>query len=215
MELYRNTTNAFISYLKKHGYPEKCIALEWGNKQCAIDVAVLAENLLTPIAIYEIKGRKRPDTIRAGISQLKRAVQTLDITVPCNLVFSEKNAVGFEVVDVSGIIYNNEELDVQSIMESQPLMEPISYQNIQAGVASKVVSRSVERKQEKIDRIKPICWIVFPVIALVLLLLDALGIYTISFLRLAVLGATVIIVLVPFFSEISLKDFTLKRKGRD
>ena len=52
-------------------------------------------------------------------------------------------------------------------------------------------------------------------IALVLLFLDAFNVYEITPLRLIVLGAVVIIVLLPFFSEISLKDITLKRRDKE
>lgn len=213
MELYRNITDSFINYLKRHGYPDKCISLEWGGRRCAIDIAILAEDLATPIAIYEIKEKKDPGTIKRGIDQLKRAVQILDISVPCNLVIGADNEVGFEVLDVSGVVLNNEEIDVLSMMKPQQPTKPISYKNMQVGIASKAISKAVRTKQKKIDSIKPICWIVFPIIGIALLLLDALDVYKITSLRLLVFGVLVIIVLIPFFSEISLKDVTLKRKG--
>jgi len=215
MELHRNITDSFINYLKLHGYPDECIALEWGDGRCAIDIAILAEDLVTPIAVYEVKVSKGRNSIQTGINQLKRAMQTFDIAVPCNLVFGADNDVGFEVFDVSGAVLNNEEIDIQSMLKPQQPTKPISYKNIQAGTASKKISRAARKKQRRIDSLKPICWILFPLIAIALLVLDALGIYQLTSLRLLMLGSLVVIVLIPFFSEISLKDVTLKRKGRD
>lgn len=181
MELYRNTTSVFIDYLKRHGYPESCIALEWGTRQCTIDVAILAKDEITPIAIYEIKGSKTPQTIKHGISQLSRASQMLNFTVPCNLVFSKRLEPYFEAIDVSDIIYNKSELDVSSIMEEHPVSTPISYKNMQLGISSKTFIRKQEIKQEHIDKLKPICWIVIPILVLIILVLDALHIYKLTF----------------------------------
>ena len=38
MELYKNTADAFINYLKKHGYPEDRIVTEWESGKYRIDI---------------------------------------------------------------------------------------------------------------------------------------------------------------------------------
>ena len=212
MELYKNTADAFVNYLKRHGYPDESISVEWGTPQCSIDIAVLANDLITPIAIFEIKGRKTRDAIDRGISQLKRAVHFFDITVPCNLVFASDNNVEFEVVDVTGNVYNNEEIDYSFLLTPQPLKKPVSYNNLQAGSTGKILSKTIRKKQKRIDRIKWVCWLLFPIVAIAILVLDAIDVYHITALRLAVVGAIIIIVLIPFFSEISIKEISFKRK---
>ena len=213
MELYKKTEELFVDYLKRHGYPEESISLEWGNTLCAIDIVVLASDLITPIAVYEFKGQKTLETVKRGIAQLKRAVQLFDITVTCSLVFGANSSAGFEVVDVTEYVYNNiETADLTEIMAPQPLKKPVSYQIMQASATNKAVSNRLKRKQKKVDRIKWLCWLLFPALAIVLLLLDAFGIYQITALRLSVIGAAVVIILIPFFSEISLKDVSLKRR---
>ena len=136
MELHKNTEDTFINYLKRHGYPDESISLEWGTPQCAIDIAVLANDLVTPIAVYEIKGRKTPDAIQKGIAQLKRAVLFFDITASCSLVFGTDSGIGFEVVEVTENVYNDEPIDMPAIMASEPPRKPVSYENLQAGAAS-------------------------------------------------------------------------------
>lgn len=212
MELHRNTTEAFINYLKRHNYPEDSIVLEWGTKNCAFDIAIVASDLVTPIALFEIKGRKTKDTISHGISQLKRATQMLDISASCSLVFGIEKTPYFEVLEVSDIIYNDAPIDFNELLLDHPLGFPISYNNMTAGAATKAIIQKQEKKRRKIDKIKPFCWVIFPVIGVVLLGLDAFDIYKLTTLRLVLLGAIVLLVLVPFFSEITLKDFSFKRK---
>ena len=50
-----------------------------------------------------------------------------------------------------------------------------------------------------------------PLTAIVLLVLDALEIYTFNTERLLVLGTGLVTILLPFFSEITVKDLTVKR----
>lgn len=59
--------------------------------------------------------------------------------------------------------------------------------------------------------LKAVCWIIIPVIAAALLALDALGIYRFNAERLTVLGIGLVIILLPFFSEITLKGICVKR----
>lgn len=214
MEIYKNTTEAFINYLKRHNYPNNSIVLEWGTKHCAVDIAIVASDLITPIALYEIKGSKTKENILRGIEQLRRAIEMLDISVPCSLVFSKDTNPYFEVLEVSDIIYSNASIEYDELLTDHPHSEPISYNNMIAGVSTKVITKKQEKKRERIDKIKPLCWILFPVIGAILLFLDAFDIYNLTPMRLVLLGAMVILVLLPFFSEITLKDFSFKRKDK-
>lgn len=50
---------------------------------------------------------------------------------------------------------------------------------------------------------------------LVLLILDGLGVYTLNDTRLLVLGTGVLVILLPFFGEITVKDVLLKRNKKE
>lgn len=65
-------------------------------------------------------------------------------------------------------------------------------------------------KKRRFKCLKPICWIVFPVITATLLVLDALGVYTFNTERLIVLGIGLLAVLLPICSEIKIKDISIK-----
>ncbi len=212
MDNYKNIEDRLIDYLKEYGYPPECIAINWGDSKMAIDVAVLSENLITPIAVYEIKQIKTEKSVERGINNLKRIANSLKINASCFLVLGKDNSAEFEIIDVTKNVYNNEPINLPSIMAPTPLKPPISYGNLQSGNASKELAKKIKNRQNKIDHLKPVCWFIFPFIATVLLVLDALKVYEFTALRLSVIGAVSIIVLVPFFSEISWKDFSFKRK---
>lgn len=60
------------------------------------------------------------------------------------------------------------------------------------------------------QNLKRVCWIILPIALIALLILDATGIYTFTAERLLVLGVGLLIILLPFFSEISVKDVSVK-----
>lgn len=65
------------------------------------------------------------------------------------------------------------------------------------------------------DYLKNVCWIIVPIIVVALLVLDALGLYIFNSERLMVLGIGLLIILLPFFNEISLKNLSVKRNQTD
>lgn len=71
-------------------------------------------------------------------------------------------------------------------------------------------------KKKRVDYLKVVCWIIVPIIVTALVVLDALGVYTFNTQRLMVLGIGLLIILLPFFSEITVKDLSVKRsKAKD
>ena len=72
--------------------------------------------------------------------------------------------------------------------------------------------KKVLRKKKRVfNSIRTICWIVIPVTIITLLVLDGLKIYPFNAERLIIIGACVLVVLIPFFKEITIKDFSLKK----
>ena len=68
------------------------------------------------------------------------------------------------------------------------------------------------RKKKKLNCIHLICWIIIPVAIITVLVLDGLEFYIFNTERLIVIGACIFVVLIPFFKEITVKDFSLKRE---
>lgn len=66
-------------------------------------------------------------------------------------------------------------------------------------------------KKHRTDYLKTVCWMIVPVIVVALLVLDALDVYAFNTERLIVLGVSLLMILLPFFSEITVKDISVKR----
>ncbi len=80
----------------------------------------------------------------------------------------------------------------------------------------KVLSCEIRaNKKRRFNSLNPICWVIIPVITVALLVLDAIGVYTFNVERLIVLGIGLLVVLLPFFSEITIKNFSIKRNKGD
>ncbi len=212
MQLYKNTADALVSYLLKHGYPESRIAFEWGDRQFAIDIVVLANDNVTPISIFEIKGSRTNESYLLGIEQLRRAVRRLDFSVQCSLVFGIDEAPYFIAYDVTNIVYSNAEIrPFENTRSESSKYQPVRYEYLTLGVEPKLLNHEKVKKQERIDRMKWFCWLLIPVAAITVLVLDKQHVLPLTTERLVIIGAVFIVLLLPFFSEISIKDISMKR----
>lgn len=79
-----------------------------------------------------------------------------------------------------------------------------------------IKNKNTHNKKRHADYLIIVSWIIVPLIIALFVVLDALGIYTFNTERLIVLGIGLIIILLPFFNEITLKDISLKQnKSKD
>ena len=72
-------------------------------------------------------------------------------------------------------------------------------------------TKSKKRKRKRIICINLICWLIIPITIIVMLVLDGLGIYLFNTERLIVIGACLLVILIPFFNEITIKNISLKK----
>ena len=66
-------------------------------------------------------------------------------------------------------------------------------------------------KKKKPDPMRLICWLFVPVTMVVLVAADAIGIFTFTKENLMVIGSCLVVILLPFFNEIKVKDWSVKR----
>lgn len=76
------------------------------------------------------------------------------------------------------------------------------------------MKKALSKKKKNFNSIHIICWIAIPTVIIALLVLDGLKLYMFNTERLIIIGACIFVVLIPFFKEITIKDFSLK-KGND
>ena len=73
------------------------------------------------------------------------------------------------------------------------------------------MKKAVGRKKKNFNSIHIICWIVIPTLIITLLVLDGLNLYKFNAERLIIIGACIFVLIIPFFKEITIKDFSLKK----
>ena len=71
------------------------------------------------------------------------------------------------------------------------------------------------RKRDRFDRVCFVCWIIIPLAMIIFLVMDGLGFYSFNTERLLVIGACVLVILIPFFSEITITNISLKKDVKD
>ena len=70
-----------------------------------------------------------------------------------------------------------------------------------------------KKKKRRINPINIICWFIIPSTVIVLLVMDGLGIYCLNTERIAVFAAGILATLLPYFSEISIKNISFKKES--
>lgn len=76
------------------------------------------------------------------------------------------------------------------------------------------MKKGSKKHRKRINPINLICWIIIPIAIILILVLDGFGLYTFNTERIIVLGVAVLVVLIPFFSEITVKNFSIKKEDK-
>ncbi len=215
MELEKNTANAFINYLIQHGYPKESIAIEWGDKNYSVDIAILDLDTNIPISIYEIKGKKNKSSYEFGIKQLKRYTSNLGYAVKTGLIFGKDGSPYFEYYDVTNAVYSDAPIDWEELRQQERIVEPYKYESLLAGSKSKIIDKKKKDQKKYVDKFKRECWFVITPIMLILLVLEYLGKYTFTTERLIVLGVLLVVIILPYFKAIKIGDVSLDRDTKE
>ena len=77
-----------------------------------------------------------------------------------------------------------------------------------------VLRKKRRRKRGRLDRSCLICWGLIPLAMIIFLVLDGLGFYPFNTERLLVIGVCVLVILIPFFSEITITNISLKKEAK-
>lgn len=73
-------------------------------------------------------------------------------------------------------------------------------------------SSKKRKKKKRSDHSNFICWALLPSVIIILLILDGLGLYPLNTERLLVIGVCILVILIPLFSEISIKNISFKKE---
>ena len=75
------------------------------------------------------------------------------------------------------------------------------------------MKKASRKKKKKLICIRLICWIIIPFMLVAVLVLDGLELYIFNTQRLIVMGACILVVLIPFLNEITIKNFSIKKEN--
>lgn len=194
--------------LIQRGYPKNSIILE-GKLDSRRYVDFVINDVATglPMMMIEVKtaGERTLDAVKKlSFESLKRSYEGYNLPIKAIAAILNKVEQRLEFVDFTEAIKEN---DFDRLVDNYILPE---YEILIIGAKQKVVQRQEARNKKSINTLRWLCWFVWPILGLALILLDAFGVYVFSTLRLSVIGVIVVITLVPCFKEITIGEVSLK-----
>lgn len=200
-----------VSKLLEVGYPKESVILEYPiSEKYRTDIAIIDRATQQPVMVVEVKAvfnpsfrqkleRKAYDMLKIGYQGDKIPVKYLGA-----IVTTIDETVNF--IDYTEAIKEN---DYMQKIDNYVLP---SYEELIVGTKQKVIKKEEQKQKKRIDTLKRLCWFIFPPVCGLILLLDALGVYTISNQRLILLGMCIALPLIPCFKEISIGEVSLKKE---
>ena len=208
-ETFDNITNQLVERLKKDGIPSKFIVREWGDRLVLADVVIMSEVYQTPIAVFEVKINNDRNSVESGIKNLRRIATKIKITAPCYLVCGNTKE-DIDIFNVSQFIYSQKPFDYSTFDKSCLVGKIPDFASLQNDIPGRNSAIVDEKRQEHGKVLLRLCFWFIPAYCFIVLILDALNIFSITFERLIVHGAIIIITMLPFVSELSMAGVYLK-----
>ena len=159
--------------------------------------------------IIEIKscGERTQSSVRQqAFKSLQRYYNKTTTPVKAIAAILDRQKVQLEFIDFTEAVKEN---DFNRAINNYKL--PL-YEILKNGARQKIINNEQEKQKQRFNILKILCWAIFPVVCLTLILLDAFGVYTLSTLRLITVGAGAIAALIPCFKEIKIGEISLKHQ---
>lgn len=200
------------------------------NKRYIPDVVILDEETNLPKICFELKiGNKRRESILKAINGMKYLYKEFISLERFFIVYWSKEKERNEYYDISKIIINDL-IDVKEEIDN--IMKGITtdiFAGNYDGLLIKTHSIYKNKPSNNLNFIKNdlnanrnnelfkiVSIIIAVIVMFAIIVLDAIGLYIVTYERLILIGMFVIILLLPFISEVSYKDFSLKiNKAKD
>lgn len=204
MDIEDNLLEMFL----KIGYPRDSLIQGWKiDSQSRADLVIIDINTGIPLIMIDVKvcaKKERENSINRAFKNLKEYYNKEKFPIKYVAAIYTDEESKYELIDLT-----------KAVMESK-LNNHISYFSIPeykiltAGARQKAIKAEKDKQNNNILIFKILCWIVIPLITIMLLVLDAKGIYVLSTLRLIVIGACVGVALLPCFKEIKVGEVYIK-----
>lgn len=204
--LYQETFNAFINYLKTHGFPESSLAIEMpvGNN-FQVDLAIIDPETKIPISLFEFKDS--PKNRKFGEMQLASFLGALgNPDIPTFLVFEGNEQKPFVIERV----YFSKDKKNDNLREELKLADLPDYKILRESAKNLDVNRKKRDQEKTLDVFKIVCWIMAGIL-FIGVIFDIVKVITINANQLALIGATVALIIIPFASKLKLLGMEFER----
>lgn len=204
-----------VAKLLAQGCPSERIVhefvLEGEDRRYAADVVVMGLDGRTPVAIFELKNRFSQEVVSGAVRQLTKFTSMVPISVRAYVVVPALDKSCAIVASVDNVLRGEANVDdVCSALHSggDPLPP---YQVLVTGFQSKMAVASGELRLKRIDNFKELTrWlgILIGVVFLIDFILDG---WVLDWQNVAVLALAAVVVSLPYYDLISVKDVSLRR----
>ncbi|MBQ7120008.1 MAG: type I restriction enzyme HsdR N-terminal domain-containing protein [Oscillospiraceae bacterium] len=200
---------SIIENLKKCGYPQESIIAEYPiSKNYRADIVVVDTKTQIPVMLIEVKVLHHIDkTVEFRLyEQLKKYYGEFNTPLKAIGAIFNKQDGKVRYTDYTDAI---KEHHYEQKVDNYSLP---TYKELINGANQKVIKQKEIKQENNINILKRLCWYILPPICILILLLDAFGVYTLSTHRLILMGIGIALPLVPCFKEISIGEVSLKRE---
>ncbi len=195
-----------LSILEQRGYKEKTLIQNYRYGTMEYDLAIIPQNIKTPIAIFEFR---KNNYIRIEFAKKIYLSAKKDFgCVPC-FVISDLESSDGKIYKIVTDESNNGEIILKEIEEV-----PRYSELLKAFETSYSIKQGKEISTKK-SALKIICWCIVPTIGTLLLLLNYFGKYEFNTQRLIVLGFCMIALIFPCVEKIGVSDFDISFKDEE
>lgn len=191
------------------GYPKESIIIEYPiSKNYRADIVVVDIKTHIPVMLIEVKALHHIDeNIKFRLyEQLKKYYSEFKTPLKAIGAIFSMHEGKFRYTDYTDAIkekHYEQKVDNYSFP---------TYKELIIGANQKVIKQKEIKQENNINILKRLCWYILPPICLLILLLDAFDVYTLSTHRLILMGIGIASPLVPCFKEISIGEVSLKRE---
>ncbi len=203
---------SFFKYLEGLKFPtDKTVFNFQATDGNHFDIAIFDEDSETPIAIIEVmQAHSLVTKCTIAVNEFKKLSKQTYINTAFYAATPSEGK--WNIYDLTHFVHSDAPVTSDEINSSKCELPPYSF--LASGVKVKKEIKQRAAKKKNFDMLKLFCWGIIPILSVILLILDAFGIYQFNPYRLLVVGSAVLIALLPFFSQISFKDISFIREKR-
>ena len=212
----KQTHDEFIKkvkdFLHSKGVKSSNIICEYIPKgqHCHFDLAITSEKFDIPIAVIDIKMVASSHAYLFNTKLFEKLHSIYNAEIPCYVIIMQEDICNFDIFDATDYVYKRT-LPGELPKSINPENFPTYTELLRRFKILNEISVANETKKKQ-NSFKWVCWVILPIVIVGILAMDKYGFYPLSTYRLIIWGGLGVIILLPFFKEITVGSmFHIKR----